>query len=110
MKKKKLGENALKVGKAMMKVLNEMKEEIEIIGDVRGIGLMIGVELVESKASKKPVVKILEKVLSDAGDNGLLLLHAGKNVIRVCPPLVLTETQAMDGLEILGSSLKKFSR
>ena len=51
---------------------------------------------------------MLEKVLSDAGDNGLLLLHAGKNVIRICPPLVLTERQALGGLEILRASLKKF--
>ncbi|MEK6942363.1 MAG: aminotransferase class III-fold pyridoxal phosphate-dependent enzyme [archaeon] len=108
LKKKRLGQNAVKVGNMMLKVLNEMKEEIEIIGDVRGIGLMIGVEVVKSKKSKEIDEKLLENVLLDAGDKGLLLLHAGKNVIRICPPLVLSEKQAMVGLEILGSSLKKF--
>ncbi|MBI2598077.1 MAG: aminotransferase class III-fold pyridoxal phosphate-dependent enzyme [Candidatus Diapherotrites archaeon] len=82
-------------------------EEFEIIGDVRGLGLMIGVELVKTKKSKKPAIKELERVLSSAGDNGLLLLHAGKNVIRVCPPLILSKEQALEGLEILRDSLKK---
>lgn len=107
LKKNRLGEKAVRTGKEMLKVLNEFKDKIGLVGDVRGMGLMIGVELVKSKSSKKPAVKELSKVLNIAGNNGLLLLAAGKNVIRICPPLVLSEKQAMSGLEILGSALKK---
>ncbi len=110
LKKKRLGKNALSIGKLMLKVLNEFKEEFEIVGDVRGIGLMIGVELVKSKSSKEPAVKELESVLRVAGENGLLLLSAGKNVIRICPPLILSKEQALDGLEILRKSIKKVMR
>jgi len=106
MKKNHLAQNAKKVGSKMLKRLREMQDDIEIVGDVRGMGLMIGVELVESKKTKKPAVKTRGLVLQKCHEKGLIMLGAGKNVLRICPPLVLSLEQAMDGLDVLEECLK----
>ena len=107
LKKKKAYDNARKLGKHMMKILEEMKERHEIVGDVRGIGLMIGVELVKDKKSKKPAVGERQKLMCKALEKGLLLLPAGKSVIRICPPLILPESEAERGLDIIDDSLNE---
>src|SRR3989338_1166021 len=101
MEKKKLGSNAKRVGKTMMKRLEEIKDSHEIVGDVRGIGLMIGVEMVKNKKSKKHGESEREEILCKASEKGLLLLPAGKSTIRICPPLTITKEQALHGLNIL---------
>lgn len=90
MKKRKLGENAVKMGKIFMKRLEEMKETYEHVGDVRGLGLMIGVEIVKSKASREPDKKTRSAILCEASGRGLLLLPAGESVIRIAPPLIIS--------------------
>lgn len=107
MKNKNVAQNAQRVGKSMLRRLNEIKDEIEIVGDVRGMGLMIGVEIVESKTSKKPDHDTREMILKKCFEKGLLMLACGKNVLRLCPPLVLTENEAMSGLDVLEKSLKE---
>lgn len=107
MKKKKLGKNSEKIGKYMLKELNEMKDEHECIGDVRGLGLMIGVEIVKNKKSKKTDRKERTKILCRAYDKGLLMLPAGESVVRFSPPLILTKEQAEKGLEIFENALPK---
>jgi 4-aminobutyrate aminotransferase len=109
MKKNKLGENAKKIGNHMMKRLSEIKERYEIVGDVRGLGLMIGIEIVESKKTKKHGVKERNAILCKAAEKGLLLLAAGKSVIRLCPPLVINKSQADHGLDILEDSIRDVS-
>ena len=109
MREKKLGENAIKIGNYMMKRLGDMKEQYEIIGDVRGIGLMIGVEIVEDKKTKKYGIKERSDILCKASEKGLLLLPAGTNTIRICPPLILTKEQADLGLDIFEDSVKEIS-
>src|SRR3972149_2948140 len=109
MKRKKLGENAKHVGRYILGRLEEMKEKYEIIGDVRGIGLMIGLELVKSRKSKKPAISEMQKILCDAQGKGLILLPAGESTIRIAPPLIITEEQADKGLDILESSIKEVS-
>lgn len=106
MKKKGLGENTLKIGNYMMKRLQEMKERYKIIGDVRGIGLMIGVEIVRDKQSKAYGTKERSGILCKASEKGLILLSAGVSTIRICPPLILTKEQADLGLDILEDSIK----
>jgi len=106
MKKNKLGENATKQGDYMKKRLLEMKEQYEIIGDVRGIGLMIGVEFVKNKRSKKPAVAKRSKIIRIACEKGLIMLPAGESTIRLSPPLTLTRQQADDGLDILEDSIR----
>ncbi|MEM2897227.1 MAG: aminotransferase class III-fold pyridoxal phosphate-dependent enzyme, partial [Candidatus Bathyarchaeia archaeon] len=81
-------ENAAKVGEAMLKRLKEMKDEHILIGDVRGIGLLAGIELVKDRKSKKPAVEETELVLRKALEKGLLVHSAGfENVLRLVPPL-----------------------
>ena len=105
-KKHRLGENAVKIGNYMLKRLNEMKEKYEIIGDVRGIGLMIGVEIVKNKHTKEYGIKERNNILCRANEKGLILIPAGKSVIRICPPLIINKRQADNGLDIFEDAVK----
>ncbi|MBI4163042.1 MAG: aminotransferase class III-fold pyridoxal phosphate-dependent enzyme [Candidatus Aenigmarchaeota archaeon] len=109
MKKKKLGQNAHKIGKLIMKRLEEMKEQYEIIGDVRGLGLMIGIEIVKDKKSRTPSVQERDAIQCEAARKGMILLGAGKSVIRFCPPLVITKQEAEKGMDIFEESVRKVS-
>jgi len=109
MHEKRLGENATKIGNYMIKRLEEMKEQYEIIGDVRGVGLMIGVEIVRDKKSKEYGMKERSDILCKASEKGLLMLPAGTSSIRICPPLILTKEQADLGLDIFEDAVKEIS-
>lgn len=106
MRKKKLGLNATKVGSHMMNILTEMKEKYGIIGDVRGKGLMIGVEIVKTKKTKQFGVEERHQILCRAMEKGLILLPAGRSTIRMCPPLILTREQAEKGLDIFEEAVR----
>jgi 4-aminobutyrate aminotransferase len=110
MRKAGLAENALRVGKLMMMRLMEMELQYEMVGDVRGLGLMIGVEIVKSKNSRTPDPKRCDAIIHNGLKRGLLLLPAGESVVRICPPLTLTEEQAEKGMDILEESIKASSR
>ncbi|MDH5684690.1 MAG: acetyl ornithine aminotransferase family protein [candidate division WOR-3 bacterium] len=105
----KLIENAETVGKQMLENLKDLQKRFDFIGDVRGKGLMIGVELVES-SSKKPLTEKRNGVLRKAFEKGLLLLGAGASVVRFLPPLILLEQEANTGLEIFEQALKEVFR
>ncbi|WP_324734905.1 acetyl ornithine aminotransferase family protein [Thermococcus sp. SY098] len=102
----KIIENAQKVGAFIMKRLKEMQEKFDVIGDVRGKGLMIGVEIV--KPDGKPDPELTGKICWRAFELGLILPSYGMfgNVIRITPPLVITEEIAEKGLEIMEQALK----
>ncbi len=106
MKKKNVGENAHRIGKLIMRRLEEMKEQYEIIGDVRGIGLMIGVEIVKDKRSKRIAREERQQILCKAVEKGLLLLPAGESAIRFAPPLIITKEQALHGLDIFEDAVR----
>ncbi len=108
--KRKLERQIVSKGKHIMKRLNEMKERYEIIGDVRGIGLMIGIELVRNKKSKEPGVKERDIVLSESFKNGLLLLPAGTSTIRIVPPLTANIVNIDKGLDILDRAISVADR
>ncbi len=110
MRKQKLGENAETIGKLMLKRLNGMKEKYGIIGDVRGLGLMIGVEIVKDKKTKGHGVEERQQILCKASEKGLLLLPAGKSTIRICPPLIISRKQAIAGLDMLEEAVEEVSR
>ncbi|QOJ78111.1 acetyl ornithine aminotransferase family protein [Infirmifilum lucidum] len=101
----KLLENTTRVGEHAMKRLNEMKEEIPAIGDVRGKGLMIGVELIKQDGSPNP--ELLRKTLDIAFKSGLLVIGAGLSTIRIAPPLIITKEEMDVGLDILYNSIRK---
>ncbi len=105
--KEKLLENASKQGEYITRRFREMQEEIEIIGDVRGLGLMIGVELVKDRRTKEPATDALKEVLVRAFKRGLLIIGAGKSVLRIAPPLTITRDAVNEALEIIYGILKE---
>ncbi|EHR79496.1 4-aminobutyrate aminotransferase [Thermococcus litoralis DSM 5473] len=100
-------ENALKVGDFIKKRLLEMKERYDVIGDVRGKGLMVGAEIVKPN-TKIPDPELTGKICWRAFELGLILPSYGMfgNVIRITPPLVITKEIAEKGLEIMEQALK----
>ena len=93
-------ENAAKVGQYTLDALEEIMVRHPSIGDVRGIGLMIGVEFVEDRKSKVPDSKLCNRVVELAFERGLILLSCGKSVIRIAPPLSITQSEVDEGLSI----------
>jgi 4-aminobutyrate aminotransferase/(S)-3-amino-2-methylpropionate transaminase len=85
-----------------------MAETVEALGDVRGRGLVIGLEFVEDRASRTPSEGITKEVVNRCCQAGLLVGRVGVhgNVIRVAPPLVITEEEAEEALDILEGVLK----
>jgi 4-aminobutyrate aminotransferase len=100
-----LMENAIRVGQRLLDNLRELAYESRLIGDVRGRGLMIGVEMVKDKETKSMAKEEANQVVLECFRRGLLLLPCGPNSIRFSPPLVITETQADAAFEIFAQSL-----
>jgi len=100
-----LMKNAAEVGAFMMDRLKEVQQKHAIVGDVRGRGLMIGIELVKDRVTKERAIVERDKVVEACFARGLLVLGAGKNAIRLSPPLVLTKTQATTAVEIIDQAL-----
>lgn len=98
---------ATRVGEFIIKRFKEMQEEMEIIGDVRGKGLMIGVELVRDRDKKTPAQKELEKVLIESFKKGVLAIGAGLSTLRLAPPLNIPMELAEKAIDILESVLRK---
>ena len=93
--------NAASVGAYMLDGLRELQEKHPLVGDVRGRGLMIGIELVRDRVTKERAVVERDTVVDACFSRGLLVLGAGKNAIRISPPLVLTKAQASTAVDIL---------
>ena len=110
MKKQGLLENATRVGKYLMKTLKELMARHEIIGDVRGKGLMVGIELVKDRKTKVPATKERDEIIDEAFKRGLLLLGAGPCSLRLAPPLTLTEGHVDKAIEIVEGVIKKVER
>ncbi len=109
MKREKLEDNALKIGNIMKARLEQMKEKHACIGDVRGRGLVMGVELVKDKQTKEPAPDLTGKLIDVAAELGLLIGSVGifGSVIRVAPPLVITEAEAHESLDIFDEALSR---
>ena len=111
MEKEKLPENALKVGEYIMGRLGDLQEKHGCLGDVRGKGLVIGLEFVEDRERKTPASELTSKLLLKAGENGLLLGKVGLhgNVVRIAPPLVVTKEEAGMGIDIIDRTLSELT-
>lgn len=103
----KLMENAVKMGRVAMKRLDEMKERYEIVGDVRGKGLFIGVEIVKSKKTKERGEREAQAVESACFRDGLILITAGRNTLRVIPPLNVAREELEEGLDVMEGAIAK---
>jgi len=108
--KERLIANAAEVGAHLMSGLKTLMPKHPLIGEVRGRGLMIGVELVRDRQTKERAPEEREAVVAAAFARGLLLLGAGKNAIRFSPPLVLTREQADTAVRIFDEALTEVER
>ncbi len=102
-----LAEHASELGQSMLSRLKEIEKESGIVGEARGKGLMLGVELVLDKTSKKPAPEFARQIRTFCHQNGLLIEIGGHydNVARFLPPLVITEDLARKGLEIFADAV-----
>ena len=95
--------NAVEVGEFIQTRFRGAQEELTIIGDVRGKGLMVAVELVNSDGS--PAVEIIKAVIKDMGSKGIVLTKCGASALRFAPPLIISKEQAGAGVDIILSVL-----
>jgi len=100
-----LVENSARVGEHLRGLLRTRLSRHECVGDVRGLGLMIGVEIVTDRASRQPDPERRERILEEAFRRGLLLLGCGKSTIRLAPPLVIDAEDAEIATAILDESI-----
>ena len=101
---------AKEIGDRLLKTFTNWTDELEIIGDVRGLGAWVALELVTDRYNKQPASKIASNVIKTCHAKGLMTLFAGpySNVIRIMPPLVISDEELEQGLEILYEALKMF--
>lgn len=107
-REEKLQQNAETVGATMLKVLEDLKQRHDIIGDVRGQGLMMAIELVKDRKSQAPAVEETAQVFEATRDNGLIVSKSGafRNVLRICPPLCIQESDVPAFAEALDRSFR----
>ena len=110
MKSERLPERALRLGEEVKKYFKDLASEVELIGDVRGLGFMIGVELVRSRETKEPAKKELAEVLMRSFKKGILVIGAGVSTIRIAPPLTIPEELLFKAIEIIGETIREVSR
>jgi len=103
----KLMSNATKVGGHIKKRLEEMKERYEIIGDVRGKGLMVGAEIVNDRKTKEYGAKHVDNILDYTWKHGVLLISCGKSTLRFVPPLIIDEDLADEAMEVVEDAVAR---
>jgi 4-aminobutyrate aminotransferase len=101
-----LVENAARMGEHMMERMRTWPARFQNVGDVRGFGLMLGVELVKDQKTKEKAGDLRERIVSMAFERGMLILGAGDNTLRLCPPLVISRDQCDFALDTLEECLK----
>ena len=111
MERDNLAGRSLEIGEKVMSRYNALKEELECVGDVRGLGGMIGIEFVKDKESKEPDAALASAIINECAQNGLLVEGAGtyNNVIRFLAPLVMTDEQLEAGLTIFENAVRNCS-
>jgi len=103
-------DNAARVGAHMKARLDEFPKRFPIVGDVRGLGLMIGLEIVRDQTTKERAPDLRDKIEQICFERGLLVLGAGPNSIRLSPPLVITKDQADHAVDTLAECLESIRR
>ena len=99
-------ENAAAMGRHLMDRMRAWPERFPIVGDVRGLGLMLGIELVRDQETKEKAPQLRDAVVQMAFERGLLILGAGDNTLRLCPPLIINRDQCDFALDTLEECLK----
>lgn len=99
-----LMDNAARIGELMLTELRKLIRACACVGDARGRGLMLGVEIVSDRSAKTPAPQLRDDIVQRCFERGLLLLPCGANVVRFCPPLVVTEDEARVALSVFADS------
>lgn len=102
--------NAAKMGAHIMKLMADWRERHKIVGDIRGKGLMIGIELVRDQKTKERAPDLRNRIVEMAFHKGLLILGAGENALRLAPPLMIDEEQAEFAVRTLDACLTEVER
>jgi 4-aminobutyrate aminotransferase len=98
--------NAEAVGNRLLARIGSWVGRYPAVGDVRGRGLMVGVEIVKDPESRVPDERRRDAIVSAAFERGLLLLGAGASTLRICPPLIITSAEADTAMDILEESIR----
>jgi 4-aminobutyrate aminotransferase len=96
-----LVDNAARMGERLMDGVRTLAEQHRVIGDIRGRGLMIGVEFVEDQNTRQPNTGLVKRLVQQAFREGLLLLGAGPNSLRLAPPLVVDDYDVDTALSMI---------
>jgi len=99
-------DNAARIGEHMLSRLRDLPQRCRIVGDVRGLGLMIGIELVHDQATKERAPDLRDRLVQMCFERGLLVLGAGPNSLRLCPPLVISRDQADFAVDTIEACLQ----
>jgi len=110
LEKQKLVHRAAELGELTLKRLQEFADGSRLIGEVRGRGLLLAVELVKDKQTKERAVKERNAVVREALNRGLLVFRGGRSVIRIAPPLTINRRELELGLDIFGEALHEVER
>jgi 4-aminobutyrate aminotransferase len=102
-------QNAEAVGSRILTRLRALQKRYELIGDVRGMGLMIGIECVRDRGTKEMAIPERNRIIQRCFEMGLLILGCGQNVIRFAPPLTLRPREADRGLDIFEAALAELT-
>jgi 4-aminobutyrate aminotransferase len=105
-----LMDNAATVGNYILARLNQMKDKHRLIGDVRGIGLMIGIELVKDRETKEKAIEERNGIIQACFQKGLMVVGCGQNTLRFIPPLVITKEDADIALGLFEESLSEIEK
>jgi 4-aminobutyrate aminotransferase len=103
-------ENARRVGQHLMNRMKGWMGRFRTVGDVRGLGLMLGIEFVADRESRQPAPQIRDRVVESAFQKGLLTLGAGESTLRISPPLVIDEEQADFAAGLIEESIAEVER
>lgn len=107
---RKLMDNARVQGEYMMRIFNEWKEKYEIVGDVRGKGLMIGIEIVKNKKSKEFGKEEASKITELAWKKGVLLITCGRSSLRIAPPLTINRQLVDEALSVIENAVSNVNK
>jgi 4-aminobutyrate aminotransferase len=103
---------AAHTGRLLLEGLESLKSNHPLVGDVRGLGMMLGLEAVRDRGSKEPAAKEMAKIVYRCYELGLLVFYGGiySNVMEITPPLTLSEGEVAEGLEILDQAIGEVER
>jgi 4-aminobutyrate aminotransferase len=100
-------DNAARMGAHMMDRMREWPGRYRHVGEVRGLGLMIGIELVKDQGTREPFADLRDRILDSAFERGVLVLGAGDSTVRLSPPLTISRDQCDFAMDVLEQCLKE---